>query len=123
VDRYPALLPTVELLLTQFGYRTITAHSVAEGLSCLLEEHVDVVIMDYTLCAHNHNDGECIVDRIRAVQPAVRIVLWSADDSVVKEGPPCADVILLKPVTPYELKAQLDSLLAQGAPDGGTAAE
>jgi DNA-binding response OmpR family regulator len=111
VDRYPALLPTVEVLLNQLGYKALTASSVDEGLSHLSQNRVDAVILDYTLCGHEHHSGACIADRIHAAQPQAKIVVWCADDSVTKDNPSCADAILVKPVDPQKLASQLGSLL------------
>jgi DNA-binding response OmpR family regulator len=111
IDRYPSLLPTVKLLLQSLGYKALTASSVDEGLSHLSENRIDIVILDYTLCEHDHRKNGCVGDRIRAVQPNVKIVVWCADDAPSKNGSPCADVILIKPVDPRELATQLGFLL------------
>jgi DNA-binding NtrC family response regulator len=111
VDKYPTLLPTVEALLKSFGYTVLTGCSVDEGLSHLSQDRVDAVILDYTLCGHDHHTKTCIVDRIHAVQPHAKIVVWCADDSVTKDNPPCADAVFIKPVDPQNLLRQLARLL------------
>jgi DNA-binding NtrC family response regulator len=111
VDSYPTLLPTVEVLLNQLGYKALTASSVDEGLSHLSQNRVAVVILDYTLCEHDHHSVTCVVDQIRAVQPDIKVIVWCADDSVLKESLPCADAVFIKPVDPQKLVNQLDSLL------------
>ena len=110
VDNYPSLQPTVKVLLNQLGYKALTACTVDEGLSRLSQNRVDVVILDYTLCGHEHHGKTCIAHRIHAIQPHAKIVVWCADDSVAKESPPCADAILVKPVEPQKLASQLESL-------------
>jgi CheY-like chemotaxis protein len=111
VDSYPTLLPTLVAVLNSLGYEALTASSVDEGLAQLSQNRVDVVILDYTLCSHDHQSDACIADRIHAIQPQAKIVVWCADDSVTKENPSCADAVLVKPVDPHSLASQLGSLL------------
>ena len=110
IDRYEALLTSTKAVLTRAGYEVLTASSVPAGLSCLAQNPVDVVILDYTLCCHKHEPG-CIADRIRALQEGVKLLVWCADDSVHRDNPPCADAAFMKPVSPDQLLARLDSLL------------
>ena len=111
IDSYKALLPTVTALLTPSGYKVLTANSVADGLQLVADNHIDMVILDYSLCRRHHHGRECIVDRIRTQQNGIKIVVWCADASVHTETPPCADLVLMKPVPAAELMSQLDSLL------------
>lgn len=111
IDSYKALLPTVAALLTPGGYKVLTANTVADGLQLVADNHFDMVILDYALCRRDHHGSECIVDRIRARQRDVKIVVWCADSSVHTETPPCADLVLMKPVPAMELMFQLHSLL------------
>jgi DNA-binding response OmpR family regulator len=111
VDRYPSLLPTVVALLTSRGYQVLTATNIADGCEMLAHHPVDAVILDYTLCPHNHHGDDCVADLIHARNQRTKIVVWCADDSVQAQAPPCADVVFLKPVAAGELIAQLDVLL------------
>jgi DNA-binding response OmpR family regulator len=110
IDRYETLLATTKIMLTQAGYEVLTASSVAAGLSCLAQNPVNAVILDYSLCGHKHEPG-CIADRIRALREGVKLLVWCADDSIYRDKPPCADATFMKPTPPDQLLAQLDSLL------------
>ena len=118
IDRYRSLLPTMKALLNSFGYKTLTASSVDEGLSHLSKNRTHIVILDYTLCCHDHHSNGCIADRIRAVQPYAKLILWCTDSSVTRDNPPCADAVFVKPVDPNKLVRQLNSLL--GSNNAGT---
>ena len=111
IDSYAALLPTVKLLLSSAGHEVLTASTVAAGLALLSSNSVDLVILDYGLCLHEHHGKNCIAERIRAIREGVKFVVWCADDSVCREEPPCAHLKFVKPVVPAELLAQIDKLL------------
>jgi CheY-like chemotaxis protein len=111
IDRYKTLLPTVVALLTTAGYSVLTATTLAEGFELAAKQPIDALILDYTLCAHDHHGGACVTDRIRALQKDVKVVLWCADNSIYTEKPPCAEAVFIKPVAPAELLSNLDALL------------
>ena len=110
IDSYVALLPTVKLLLTSAGYEVLTASTIPAGLSVLRQNDVDIVILDYSLCLHDHGGDNCIAEKMRAVQKDIKFVVWCADDSVTRDQPPCAHLKFVKPVLPAELLSQLDRL-------------
>jgi DNA-binding response OmpR family regulator len=111
IDRYKTLLPTVVAVLSTAGYEVLTATTPADGLELAARQHIDALILDYTLCAHDHHRDTCVTDKIRALHQDAKIILWCADNSVHTENPPCAEVVFLKPVPAAELVACLDALL------------
>jgi DNA-binding response OmpR family regulator len=111
IDRYKNLLPSVKLLLTNQGYEVLTACDVADGLACLANNSTDAVILDYTLCCHDHRSHECIANKIQALHPGVKLMVWCADDSIYQDLPPCADAVLTKPVDPGYFLEKLSSLV------------
>ena len=111
IDRYKTLLPTVVAVLSTAGYKVLTATTSADGLELAARQHIDALILDYTLCAHDHHSDRCVTDKIRALHKDVKIILWCADNSVHTEKPPCAEMVFLKPVPAAELVACLNALL------------
>jgi hypothetical protein len=69
------------------------------------------VILDYTLCSHEHRSAECVANQILALQPGMKLLVWCTDDSIHKDKPPCADAILMKPVAPEHFLERLNSLV------------
>jgi CheY-like chemotaxis protein len=111
IDRYPSLLPTVEHLLANEGYQVLTACTVEDGLSRLAKNQVDAVVLDYTLCCHDHRSSTCLANQFQTLQPGVKLLVWCADDSIFRDQPPCADAFFMKPVDPTHLLKRLNSLL------------
>jgi DNA-binding response OmpR family regulator len=99
------------MMFTHAGYEVLTAHTVPEGIACAAANSVDLVLLDYSLCAHNHHCNGCIADQIHRISPRAKIVAWCADDSIHRDHPPCAELALIKPVPAPELVARVNALL------------
>ena len=107
--------PDIRLLmagsLQEFGYRVVTAGTVAEALQLAKDVRFDLCILDVRL---PDGTGIELCQQLHELQPGVPIVYYSAyaDDAAQKEAlSVCGDAYLKKPVSVNELQNTISALL------------
>jgi CheY-like chemotaxis protein len=110
--------PDIRLLmagsLQEFGYRVVTAGTVAEALELAKEFRFDLCILDVRL---PDGTGIELCQQLRKLQPGVPIVYYSAyaDEEAQQQAlSVCGDAYLKKPVSAEELEQTVASLLSRG---------
>ena len=114
VEDDPNALELIVQTLEPKGYRVVTATDGVEGLKKARDEHPDLIILDVMLPGL---DGYEVCRQLRQTPEAATlpIVMMSAKarqedkDVGLRKG---ADDYLPKPVTPAEIRAKVDALLA-----------
>jgi len=110
VDDEGLLLTMAETILTEYGYCVLTANSGQKALSILSGENVqiDLVVTDLVMPAMG---GRQLIERIRQVAPAMRILCTSG--YVLPADKQAGIPYLQKPFTSREFLAKVKQLLAQ----------
>jgi CheY-like chemotaxis protein len=82
-------------VLDELGYRTITATSANAALEQFSKQNVDLVVTDYRM---PEMSGIDLIQKLRAVKPAIPVVLMSAFVDVLglNESSTGADIVLQK---------------------------
>ena len=108
VDDEDGFRHVLGLLLTEGGYSVIEAHDGDEALVRYLEGDVDIVLTDIFM---PRQDGVDLIRALRALDPAVRIVAYSA---AVGDGRGSCGLdvpLLAKPADFKEIEATLKKAL------------
>jgi len=107
VDDEALLLSMTETILTEFGYKTLTAGSGQKALALLAraDPKVDLVITDLVMPGMS---GRELVEHIRQLAPATRILCMSGYALVDKQTDMC---YLRKPFTSVELLAKVKQVI------------
>jgi PAS domain S-box-containing protein len=113
VEDEPAVLAITRRVLVDAGYRVLTADSVreAELLFAKFGEGIGVVLTDVVM---PDGGGLALADELRAMRPAVPILLMSgyADDAVIHRGAEATEFpILGKPFSAAELRQRVREML------------
>jgi CheY-like chemotaxis protein len=116
VDDEVAGLNVRKLFLESVGYKVLTATDGQQALEIFSQGSIDAVILDYRM--PGMNGGE-VAARMRKINPAVPIILYSAYLSLSADALDSADAFVTKGQSPTVLLAELDSLLdrAHAHPD------
>ncbi|HEY3762066.1 MAG TPA: ATP-binding protein [Verrucomicrobiae bacterium] len=103
VDDEDFLLTMTETILTEYGYRVLTANSGAKALAILAREEGDVslVITDLVMPGMG---GRELIERIRQISPATKILCMSG--CVPPQDQQMGGAYLRKPFTSEELLAR-----------------
>jgi two-component system response regulator PilR (NtrC family) len=111
--------PEIRLLmagsLQEFGYRVVTAGTVAEALDLAKEFRFDLCILDVKL---PDGTGIELCHQLRSLQPKVPVAYYSAyvDPEAEREAlSACGDAYLKKPVSAEELEQTVARLLNQNS--------
>ena len=108
VDDEALLLTMTETILTEFGYKVLTASSGEKALAILARDDVkvDLVVTDLVMPGMS---GRELVERIRQLAPAARILCMSgyAMPADKRTNMPC----LRKPFTSTELLAKVKRVI------------
>lgn len=114
VDDEPNVRRTLSLLLRAYGHTAEECAGGAEALARYREawRAIDVVILDMTLPDLH---GEEVLARLRAIDPAVGVVVSSGFSVRLDAGAAGGVRLLQKPYTPEELARAL-AAAARGAP-------
>ena len=109
--------PDIRLLmagsLSEFGYRVVTAGTMAEALQLAKELPFSLCILDVRL---PDGTGIDLCRQLRKWQPGVPVVYYSAyaDEAARKEAlSACGDAYLSKPVSAAELEQTIAGLLSK----------
>ncbi len=111
VDDEDMLLTMTETILTDYGYRVLTANSGQRALGILSrgEPKVDLVLTDLVMPAMG---GRELIDRVRQLSPQMRIICMSGYITTT-EKPPAA-FTLRKPFTSTELLTKVKQAFIDG---------
>jgi signal transduction histidine kinase len=109
VDDEDILLMMAETILTEYGYRVLTANSGQKALAILSgdDTHVDLVITDLVMPTMG---GRELVERIRQIAPAVHILC--ASGCVLPPDQKIGLMFLPKPYTSHDLLIKVHQALA-----------
>jgi len=112
VDDDAAVLRTLTTSMSRCGYATISARNVAEAIAVV--DQPDVALVDF------HIGAESGLDVVRALRERLGRFVFIAmlsgeddDDMRRRAADAGADLVLAKPVSPAELRAQIAHGLAQ----------
>jgi len=108
VDDESLILTMAEMILTEFGYRVLTAGSGQKALALLSREdtNVDLLITDLVMPAMS---GRELVERVRQLLPTAKILCMSG--YVMPSERQTGIGYLQKPFTSRELLAKVKQLL------------
>ena len=109
VDDESLLLTMAETILTEYGYKVLTANSGQKALAILARDdiQVDLVVTDLVMPGMG---GRELVERIRQLAPALRILCTSG--YVMPADEQTGTAYLQKPFTSAELLAKVKHVLA-----------
>jgi len=109
VDDEMLLLSMTETILTEFGYKILTASSGQKALAILARQDVkvDLVVTDLVMPGMS---GRELVDRIRQVAPATRILCMSGYGLPADKRPGVP--FLRKPFTSMQLLAKIKRVIS-----------
>ena len=117
-DDEPNIVAAIEFLLTKRGYEVHTARDGGEALRLVERVIPDLVLLD-VMMPQTSGYEVCQSIRRRDEWRHIRIVMLSAkgrDAEVMKGLAMGADLYVTKPFSTRELMAQIEGLLAPGAP-------
>ena len=98
-----------KMLLESHGYEVVTATSGREGLALFASHVVRAVVLDYAMPEMN---GDEVAAALRRLDPAVKIVLYSAYVDLPEEVLRWVDAYAIKGDHPKTLVAAVQKLLA-----------
>jgi signal transduction histidine kinase len=113
VDDENLLLTMAETILTEYGYKVLTANSGQKALAILSRDDInaDLVVTDLVMPGMS---GRELVERIRQLAPAMRILCTSGYVMPADKQPGTA--YLQKPFTSADLLAKVKHVLARKSP-------
>jgi two-component system, cell cycle sensor histidine kinase and response regulator CckA len=111
VDDESLVLTMAETILTEYGYRVLTAGSGQKAMATLSREDtkVDLIITDLVMPVMS---GRELVERVRQIMPAAKILSMSG--YVMPSDRQAGTAYLQKPFTSRELLAKVKQMLASG---------
>jgi two-component system cell cycle sensor histidine kinase/response regulator CckA len=111
VDDESLVLTMAETILTEYGYRVLTASSGQKAMAILSREDtkVDLIITDLVMPVMS---GRELVERVRQILPAAKIL--STSGYVMPSDKQTGTAYLQKPFTSRELLAKVKQVLASG---------
>jgi CheY-like chemotaxis protein len=117
VDDEPEIRKLVGAMVTQFGYSVLTADSGDHALTVYSHHKAPIELLITDVVAPGMS-GPMLADKLSAIQPDLKVLYISGYDNthvvqkyVVEKG----HVLLSKPFTMEELRAQVTALLRQPA--------
>ena len=113
VDDENLLLTMAETILTEYGYKVLTANSGQKALAILSRDDVpaDLVVTDLVMPGMS---GRELIERIRQLAPTMRILCTSG--YVVPADKQTGTAYLQKPFTSAELLSKVKQILASKTP-------
>jgi len=109
IDDEPKGLAVRKMLLESQGYEVITATSGREGLAIFAHHRVPAVVLDYGMPEMN---GAEVAAAIKRLDPAVKILLFSAYVDLPKEELRWVDAYAVKGDHPKAFFAAVQQLFA-----------
>ena len=113
VDDEKLLLTMAETILTEYGYKVLTANSGQKALAILARDDIkaDLVVTDLVMPGMG---GRELVEHIRQLAPTLRILCTSG--YVMPADGQTGTAYLQKPFTSAELLAKVKHVLASKTP-------
>lgn len=108
IDDDPDNLRIRELVLQELGYDTLVASDGDSGLQLFQVADINIVILDYAMPGLN---GAQVAGRMRALKPAVPILMFSGLTTVPDDVDGQVDAYLVKGRPVEELAQHLEGLL------------
>ena len=108
IDDEPKGLAVRKMLLESQGYEVLTATSAREGLALFAHHRVAAVVLDYAM--PEMNGGE-VAAYIKRLDPAVKILLFSAYVNIPEEELQWVDAYAIKGEHPKNFFAAVQQLL------------
>ena len=114
VDDEDILLTMAETILSEYGYRVLTANSAQKALAMLSRDdaHVDLVVTDLVMPTMS---GRELVERIHQLSPKIRVLC--ASGCVLPPDQKIGLLFLQKPYTSHELLNKVRQALAVKNPE------
>ena len=114
VDDEPEILERASMILEEEGYRVLLAKDGFEALEIYreMQSKIDLIILDFFLPVM---DGDAIFDELKAINPAVQVVLSSGFREQTKLGSMLSRGLrgfIPKPYTGEKLLEQVQSIIA-----------
>lgn len=97
-----------KLVLESEGFRALTALDGKTGIHLFRKNHVDAVIVDYTM---PKMDGAAVARALKQERPNVPVIMLSAVQDVPPPAHPVVDAYIQKGQSPAVLLKTLESLL------------
>jgi CheY-like chemotaxis protein len=109
IDDEEAVRTTMASLLRSLGHHVIEAQNGADGLACVAEHRVDVVITDLGMPGMT---GWDVAERLKAADPARPVILLTGwgQDAPAAPGEARVDRVLGKPIRLAELHRSIVEL-------------
>ena len=109
IDDEPKGLAVRKMLLESQGYEVFTATSGREGRAIFARHRVAAVVLDYAMPEMN---GDVVAAALKRLDPAVRILLFSAYMNLPKEELRWVDAYAVKGEPPKIFFAAVQQLLS-----------
>lgn len=109
IDDEPKGLAVRKMLLESQGYQVLTATSGREGLEMFARQRVPAVVLDYAMPEMN---GAEVAAALKRLDPAVKILLFSAYVNLPREELRWVDAYATKGDHPKTLFVAVQQLLA-----------
>jgi CheY-like chemotaxis protein len=109
IDDDPKGVAIRTMLLESQGYEVVTATSGREGLAMFASRAISAVVLDYAMPEMN---GDEVAAALKQINPAVKILLFSAYVDLPKEVLHWVDAYAVKGEHPKGLLAAVQKLLA-----------
>lgn len=116
VDDCPDILAIRRVLLSAMGFDVITCDGAREGLACLQDHHVDLIVTDYNMPGV---DGLCMAKQARANGFTGPILMATASDNVCSPGRRWVDRVIPKAGPPHRLVESIYELMPVNVPTQG----
>ena len=100
------------MFLESQGYEVLIASRVADGFKLFEQEHVDAVVLDYSMPEMN---GDKLAQAMKQRRPDVPIILLSAFVTLPPEAMAHSDGYIIKGDAPRKLLNAIDTLLKKAA--------
>jgi CheY-like chemotaxis protein len=98
-----------KMLIESHGYEVVTATSGREGLALFVSHPIRAVVLDYAMPEMN---GAEVAAALKRINPAVKILLYSAYPDLPEEVSRWVDAYAIKGDHPKTLIAAVQQLLA-----------
>lgn len=102
------------MLLEQMGYDTIAVPDYQSAMRTISENEVDLLVIDYHL--GGDETGEDVARDVRAMRPAVPLIMLTGDPKIPESACNSVDVVLIKGTSgPRILLNAIEKLLQDAA--------
>ena len=108
VDDEPLILGLLDAVLTTRGHRFLGASSGREALLVAAQQHVDAVILDYSMPDMN---GEAVAEELKTLSPNTPIIMFSGSMDISSKALSTVDGFVAKGEGVQALLASLQRLL------------